>query len=376
MSSIYGTFLTTDSQYAADDVRGLAMLVEPNITKSWDLFPEEGDSTQTEIKWYDAVRYELSGNVGVGGWNSTDTSALPIDAALKSIVQIGDALRVGDEVVVVASVNRTASTIDVHERGHGSTSGASHSAGDDVYIIGSAHVESTVNQDGLVEDNVERKNYMQLIEEPVILSKTAKNQANQDVNSRLDEIRTKALSRALRKLNLSLLLGEASTRTATKPSSMGGLDYWLRSTAGAINEDFSGTWTEDKFKAVLRSIADRGGQATHIICSTAQKAVFNALNASSVQTVRDERVAGGFITFYEADALGTLEIVADPSLPDALGVMYVVNARKISKVWMTDDTLRFAVEPANSRTIHETLQGQVTLKIKDVVSDHARIYNF
>jgi hypothetical protein len=376
MSAIYGTFLTTDSLYAADDVRGLAILVEPNITKSWDLFPEDSDSSQTEIKWYDAVRYELSGEVGVAGWNSTDTAALPVTAALTSIVQIGDALRVGDEVVVVANVNRSANTIDVHERGFGSTSGASHSSGDDIYIIGSAHVESTVNQDGLVEDNVERKNYMQLIEEPVVLSVSAKNQKNQDVTSRLDEIRTKALSRALRKLNLSLLLGEAAARTATKPGSMGGLDYWLRTTSGAINDDYSGTWTEAKFKATLQRIADRGGLATHIICSTAQKAVFNALNASSVQTVRDERTAGGFITFYEADALGTLEIVADPSLPDALGVMYVVNARKISKVWMTEDSLRFEAEPANSRTIHETLQGQVTLKIKDVVTDHARIFNF
>lgn len=374
--SIFGTFLTTDSLYAADDVRGLAVLVEPNITRSWDLFPDEGDSTQVEIKWYDAVRYELSGEVGTGGWNSTDTAALPINAALTSIVQIGDALRVGDEVVVVAAVNRSANTIDVHERGFGSTSGASHSAADDIYIIGSAHVESTVNQDGLVEDNTERKNYMQLIEEPVVLSVSAKNQANQDVSSRLDEIRQKALSRGLRKLNLSLLLGEAAARTATKPGAMGGLDYWLRTTSGAINDNYSGTWTEDKFKATLRRIADRGGQATHIICSTAQKAVFNALNASSVQTVRDERTAGGFITYYEADALGTLEIVADPSLPDDLGVMYVVNARKISKVWMTGDSLRFEVEPSNSRTIRETLQGQVTIKVKDVVTDHARIYNF
>lgn len=370
----FGTYLTQDSSFVDDVVRGLATLVEPRNTVSWDLFAEDAAANSIEVTWYDAVRYELQGAVGTGGWDISSTAALPVDSSLSDIVQIGDVLRVEDEVLVVSGVNRSADTIDVHERGHGSTSAATHTATTAIYIIGSAHVESTVDQDGLLEENAERKNYMQLIEEPVIVSKTGAKQEYKDVADKLDEIRGRALSRALRKLNRSVLFGELRSRTSTKPSSMGGLEYWLRETTGAINDNYSGTFTEAKLKATLRSIAERGGSPDTIIMSTAMKATFNDLNNTYTQTERTERVAGQIVSFYEADDVGMLRLVADPRLPDDLGLMYIVNSRKINKVWFTDDTLRFVPEPANSRTIHETLQGQVTLRMKDVVTDHARVY--
>lgn len=371
----FGTYLTQDSSFVDDVVRGLATLVEPRNTITWDLFSEDATADSIEVTWYDATRYELQGEVGAAGWNISDTAGLEVDSDLSDIVQIGDVLRVEDEVVVVSSVNRTADTVDVHERGHGSTAAATHAATTSIYIIGSAHVESTVDQDGLLEENEERKNYMQLIEEPVIVSKTGANQKYKDIADKLDEIRERALSRALRKLNRSVLLGELRARTSTKPSSMGGIEYWLRETTGAISDDYSSTFTEDKFKATLRSIAERGGSPDTVIMSTAMKATFNDLNNTYTQTERSERVAGQIVSFYEADDVGMLRLVADPRLPDDLGVMYIVNSKKISKVWFEDDTLRFVPETnANSRTIHETLQGQVTLRMKDVTTDHARVY--
>jgi hypothetical protein len=373
MSVAFGTYLTSDSSYVDDVVRGLATLVEARNTVTWDLFAEDEDANSIEVTWYDSVRYELSGEVGTGGWNNTDTAALPIDSDLNNIVQIGDVLKLEDEVVVVSGVNRTASTIDVHERGTGDTSGASHIATIAIYVIGSAHVESTVDQDGLLEDNVERKNYMQLIEEPVIVSKSAKNQQYKDIADKVDEVRAKALSRAMRKMNLSLLFGEKRARTSTKPSTLGGMDYWLRQ-SGAINDNYSGTFTEAKFKATIQRIAARGGSPDTVIMSPAQKAVFNDLNNTYTQTGRDEKTAGQIISFYEADDVGVLRLVADPLLADDFGTMYIVNSKKISKVWFKDDALKYAPEPANSRTFHETLQGQYTLRMKDVFTDHARVY--
>jgi len=370
----FGTYLTQDSSFVDDIVRGLATLVEARNTVTWDLFAEGEASNSIEVKWYDAVVYELQGEVGAAGWNNTDTAGLEVDSDLSDIVQIGDVLRVEDEYVVVSGVNRTADTIDVHERGHGSTSAATHVATTDIYIVGSAHVESTVDQDGLLEENEERKNYMQLIEEPVVVSKTGANQKYEDVADKLDEIRTRALSRALKKLNRSVLLGERRSRTSTKPSSMGGLEYWLRETSGTINDDYSGTFTEAKFKATIQEIAARGGSPDTVIMSPAMKATFNDLNNTYTQTERSERVAGHIISFYEADDVGMLRLVADPRLPDDLGIMYIVNSRKIQKVWYKDDTLKYVAEPSNSRTIHETLQGQVTLVMKDVTTDHARVY--
>ena len=65
---------------------------------------------------------------------------------------------------------------------------------------------------------------------------------------------------------------------------------------------------------------------------------------------------------------------ADPFLRHSFGEMYVVNTRKLGKTWFVDDKLRFEAEPANSRTLKETLQGQLTVKVKDVVTDFARMY--
>jgi hypothetical protein len=374
MSVQYGTYITAESLYADDVVRGLAVNVEPRNTVSWDLFAEDEESDSVTVKWFDSESYDLQGAVGGAGWDATTTAGLAIDADLAAIVEIGDVLKVADEVVVVADVNRSGNTIDVHERGHGSTSGAIHAAAVEIFIIGSAHVESRVDQDGLVEDNVERVNYMQIIQEPVIVSKTSANQKYEDVADKMDEVREKALRRALRKLNLSLLFGEKAARTASKPGSFGGLDYWLRTTGGAVNDDYSGTFTEDKFIATLQRIADRGGAPDTVIMSTTMKGVFNKLNSSYTMTDRSDNGAGTIVDVYNAEGIGTLRLIADPRLDDDHGVMFIVNSRKINKVWFKDDTLRFVEEPANSRTFHETLQGQVTLRMKDVLTDHARVY--
>lgn len=375
MSLQYGTYITAESLYADDVVRGLAVMVEPRNTMTWDLFPEGEAANSVTVKWYDSESYDLTGEVGAAGWNISDTAALDVDANLIAIVEIGDVLKVEDEVVVVADVNRSGSTVDVYSRGHGSTAAATHAAATPVYIIGSAHVESRVDQDGLVEDNVERQNYMQIIQEPVIVSKTSAKQKYEDIADKVDEVREKALRRALRKLNLAALFGERAARSsATEPSTMGGLDYWLRTTGGAVNDDYSGTFTEAKFIATLQRIADRGGNPDTVIMSSTMKGVFNQLNSSYTMTSRDERTAGQLVSFYEAEGLGTLRLVADPRLSDDHGVMFIVNSNKIEKIWFEDDTLRFVEEPANSRTIHETLQGQVTLKMKDVLTDHARVY--
>ena len=98
------------------------------------------------------------------------------------------------------------------------------------------------------------------------------------------------------------------------------------------------------------------------------------MNASNTRYTRAERIAGNFVDRYEGEGVGVLDIVADPFLRNSFGEMYIVNTRKLGKTWFADDRLRFAPEPANSRTIKETLQGQLTVRVKDVVTDCARMY--
>jgi len=376
-----GKFATYDSSFLDEKVIDLAMLVEPRITTTWDLIPEieaksEGEMS-TKVKWYDAQPNSLEGAVRATGWNNSDLTGLPIDDALASVVNIGDIIEVGTEQLIVSAVVRTggSATISVLARGHGSTSPATHSASDPIYIIGNANVEGTVDGSSIIEDNVLRQNYFQLIEEVVEVTKTGKNQSYEDVQSKLNEMRVRALSRALRKMNMTALFGVADAGSASAPRTCAGIREFLSGNSDAINTNCSGTFTEPLLKTTLLEIAKRGGTPNLILCSPEQKNVINGFNTTNTRYAREEKVAGNLVDFYEGEGVGRLAVVSDPLLRDAFGEMYILNTNKMGKMWFPDDAMRFAEEPANSRTIKETLQGQFTLKFKDTETDFARLYN-
>lgn len=369
-----GKYTTYDSPFLDELVKGIAVMIDPKLTTSLDLFPEFEPINTTKIKWYDAKTYALEGEVGADVWDGSATTALPISAEFAQLVNVGDVLRIGNEFVVVKSVNRTGNTVDVYGRGHGGTTAATHSASDTIFILGNANVEGTVNGDSLLEDSIEQVNFTQIVEEPIEITLTAQKQKYLDVTDKLNDERTKAMTRALKKLNQAVLFGRPSAGSKTTPRSFGGLKHFIENTSNAFNYNVAGTFTETHLKNVLLEMARRGGSPTTILCSPDIKSVINGFNASNTRYGRDERIAGNFIDRYEGEGVGVLDIVADPFLRHSFGEMYVVNTNKLGKTWFTDDKLRFELEPSNSRTLKETLQGQLTIRVKDVVTDFARMY--
>jgi hypothetical protein len=381
LTTTVGKYATYDSAFLDEEVKGFAMMVEPRLTTTWDLFPEEKMAETQKIKWYDAVTNSLEGVVRADGWNNADTTGLEITNETADIINVGDEIRVNDEWMVVSAVDRTvdAAEISVFARGHGGTTPAAHAADDVIYIVGSAHVEGTVDGDAILEDNVEKINYCQILEEPISVTKTSKNQKYEDVPDKMDEARKKAMSRALRKLNNSCLFGVADAGSKTLPRSTGGIRFFLAGSADNINVNAAGPFTEAILKSTLLLVAKRGGTPDVILCSADVKSVINGFNSTAsagVQTRVDrlEKVAGTLVDFYEGEAVGRLAIFADPLLRHAHGEAYILNTKKMGKMWFKDDTLRYAPEPGNSRTFEETLQGQFTLKLKDTATDFARIY--
>ena len=214
-----GKYQTYNSSFVDELVVGLAALVEPRLSVTWDLFPEVSPVNTETIKWFDAKSNALEGEVRTGGWNDTDTTGLVITDATAAVINIGDVLRVEDEFVVVKAVDRTvaAATIDVFARGHGGSTAAAHVATTVIYIVGNGNVEGTVDGDSIIEDNVERKNYFQILEEPLQITHTAKNQKYEDIEDKMLEARRKAMSRAMRKMNGTCLLGVADAGCLQQP---------------------------------------------------------------------------------------------------------------------------------------------------------------
>jgi len=376
--SVAGKYTTYDSPFLDDQVKGLAALVDPKLTTTWDLMPEMDPVESEKIRWFDAESATLEGDTGAG-WAISVTTALPIDAALAALVNVGDLLRVEDEYVVVSAVDRVGNTIDVYGRGHGGTTDVAHGAAVGVYIVGSANVEGTVDGDSLVEDNIERTNYIQLAEEPVELTVTASGQLYEDVESKMDEMREKALRRALIKANKSALFGVADAGTKTTPRSAGGIGFYIENDANAVNTDAAGAFDESVLKATLIELAKRGGSPDLILCSPAIKSIINGFNTSGTNPTvfvgEESRQAGQLVDFYNGEGVGRLAVVSDPVLNESFDQLFIVNSRKLAKAWFANDELRFVSEPSNSRTIKETLQGQFTFMVKDVRTDHARIYD-
>lgn len=384
MNTTIGQYKTFDTSFLDEEVRGIAALVEARNTVTMDLIPTGTAGNTSTIKWYDALSNSLQGAVRTGGWNDTDTTGLVIDAQLASIVNKGSILRVGSEVVIVSAVTRTSGSevISVIARGHGNTTAAAHLADVPIYMVGNANVESTVDGDVILEDNVERKNYFQLVEEPISISRRSKDQSYLDIESKLGEARVKAMSRALRQLNRSILFGMGDAGSASTPATMAGMLDFLQNTSGAITTNVAGAFTEAKLKTTLLSLASAGGNPNVILVSPTDKSVINGFNSAATSTSagvhtftgRTDNTAGQIIDFYTGEGVGTIAVVADPQLLSSQGFAFIINTNKCEKIWFEDDYLQFRPEPSNSRSITETLQGSMTFKMKDVNTDHALMY--
>lgn len=376
MAIAHGNFTTYDSPYLSEDIRGLAVKIDPRLTVSWDLIPEKEPGTSTSLKWYDAVRNTLDGAVRGSSWDATATTGLGINDNLAVIVQIGDILRIESEYVIVSAVSSRATgagAISVYARGHGSSSGAIHADTTAITIVGNAQLEGNVDIDGLSEDTIERTNFYQLVEEMVKVTKTSANTQFKDIEDKVDWERQGALRRALKKMNKTVFYGIKYVGTKTVPRTAGGFEEYINSaTYGAVRINQGGAFTEAGLKNLLREIALRGGMPKVVLMSPKNKAVANGFNASIVRTDRSDTQAGVIVNEY-LDENGTVSFVSDPSMRD--DVIFAINPDKLGKQWYANDTLRFVEETnVNSRTYAETLQGQFSLEVKDVAFEHGCLY--
>lgn len=377
MSNVYGLYYTYDSSYLGEDVRGIATLVDPRLTTSWDLIPEEEPSDKVNLDWWDANRYELGGTVRTN-WNNTDTTGLTMDDDLAVIIQVGDVLKVDSEYLVVSVVTARgtgAGTFSVQARGHGSSSGASHTAGAEILIVGNANLEGAIGPDGLSEDTIKRTNYYSLVEEYIAVTKTAKEQKYEDIADKVDYERERAMTRALKKINRSVFYGIKNEGTKTASRSAGCLEEFVNSiTYGAVRVNCSGAFTELKLQELLKNIALRGGAPNLILMSPKNKQIANGFNNSYIQTNRQDKQAGVIIDRYLDQNAGEVQFVSDPAMRD--DVVFAINTNLMGKIWFKNDSLRFVEETnVSSRVYAETLQGQYTFRLKNCNTDYGALHS-
>lgn len=349
----------------------------PEFGKVWDLFTTRETPFETEdyvvlTRNYTAPTVTL-GTVASDGsnWDSTsDATGLQITAGTIDRITVGDILLVGDEIVVVKSVDRSGNTIDVYERGAGDTSGATHATATVAKIIGSAHVEGTANAEAMAETTGKVTNYCQLFEETIDLSK-----ADSDQSRRLGRtepvLKAEAMERVMQDLARTAIYGTARIATATIPGMTRGLISYLNDVAGALKTSVGGAFTETVLKNALDDVRAAGGSVNAIVLSIANKRIANGFTgADAIQTSRTDREGGQVLDAYIADGHGRIPFVVDIDFPN--DKVALVNTRFMEKGWKVNDQLSFVpFTNVNPREKKDLLAGKAGLSVSGVGRTHA-----
>lgn len=346
----------------------------------WDLFstraePFETDEFEVYSRNYTPPEAEIPTGTDGTLWDSTGATAdLPISSSTIDRLVVGHVLLVEDEIVVVKAVNYSADTIDVYERGAGDTSAAAH-AHDSTHaakIVGNAHVEGKVDPEAQAETTKIVKNYVQLIEESVDLTYADQTQGRK-IGQTEQVLKQEAMERVMRQLANSAIYGTAQAPTKTTPGLTRGLISYLTDLNGANATSVGGAFNETAFQNALDDIRKKGGSANVAVMSVDNKRTFNTFDgADQVQTDRSDREGGKVLDAYIHDA-GRIEPVVDLDMPN--DKVALVDTRQLGKGWKEGDSLRYEVEPTNSRQRKETLQGKYGFAIEQVGVSHHMLTN-
>lgn len=334
------------------------------------------------FKIYSRSKTALNGVVGNGsgtGWDGSSATSLPMPASAVAGLTVGTVIKVADEIVVVKSVNRSASTIDVFERGAGATSGAVHDDGAAFTVIGYAINDTDLaDVESRQEGTLVYENYIQLVSETLdytYLEKVLDRKGlSEDDIAIFKQEKMRSMSERLAAMAVH---GIKRQGTSAIPPMTAGLLEQLTDTAGGARPILrynasAVAFSETILKAALEEVFKTGNPGT-ILCSQFNKNIMNGFNQAFISTDREDKVAGYSVAKYEYEGK-VLDIEVDADMPS--NRVEIVSMDKCRKGWLEGDSLRFEKEPSrSSREDRESLQGSLGFAIEGVGYDHIDIYN-
>lgn len=326
-------------------------------------------------------RTALTGVIGDGaatGWvDGTDTTDLPMSEAQIAILTVGMILQVASEVVVVKSIDRSAFTIDVYERGAGSTTGAAHADQVAFTVIGHAINDTdAANVEAIKEQTGDYENYCQLVFAPIEQTFTDRTDARKYMDQN-PQLQKEALDRIFRMLCMTTVRGVKRQGTNSIPATTAGILDQLNDTSSGtrtpLQYNCNGAFTETKLKAALDT-AFRYGKPNAIYCSPTNKKIIDPLTQGFITMDRVTAQIAGTDNARAYEYQGQqLEIVQDSAYPDDR--VSLVTKELIHKGWKANDTLKFVEEPpTSSRQVRFSYNGKWFVVVRGVGRDHVDMY--
>ena len=270
--------------------------------------------TQKEFEIRSRSKTIRDGRIGSTKWDSSATSGLSVDAESVKGITIGSQLKIGNEVVIVSAVSRSAGTIDVFSRGFGGTTAAEHEAGSAFVVIGYAGRDVDLKKvDSQHEQTIIYRNGVQTIFHVIDWTKhgTLVRKGLDPAQAQLIVYQEEMFKVAEDLARMAIFGVKHIPANENDPFGSAGLFSQLLDSVNGnrptLEYDLDGgNLTEDKLKAILDEVMRTGNPDT-IWCSQNLKRVFDAFiksDTSHVITVeRGERTAGTGIDFYEYNGM-------------------------------------------------------------------------
>lgn len=384
-----GIHWSLDDPTTRPDPLILGMATEINFGKDEGIIynrigahPERIDNFEFDI--YDRSRTALSGVVGDGaatGWDASDTTDLPMTADAVNVLTVGHVLLIENEQVIVKSVDRSANTIDVVARGHGATSGASHTDGTAFKVIGSAINNTDLkNVESFAELSGKYTNYCQRVVQTIDQEFDDELQARKAFEQKPQLIK-EAMSRIAVQLFATSIHGTKSLKTKTSPYTTAGLLEQL-SVGGGVRSPlrYNAAGISSPIQLLQNALQvcwASGGNPNAIYLSPANRRKFNPLmeqfKSGSVSQRSGVIGTDNATTFFYEDA--ELTFVADKDMPD--NRIEIVTESDISKGWRAGDVLRGPIKEPRDSTLELrfSVYGSWFLVVQGVGVRHIDLYN-
>lgn len=333
-----------------------------------------------QFEIYSRSKTSRNGAVGTGGWDNDDTADLKVTEAFAKGVTKGHVIRVGGEVMVISSVDRTNNDITVLKRGDAGTTAAAHSAGDVIEVIGFAGSDTDLKDvEGTHETTSKYVNCIQTVFEIIDWTKhgelTRKGLTDAQAQATLI---TEAEIRVAEMLATMSVNGYKNIpATAAGRYMSAGLIQQLTDTNSGARQPLTyavgGILTEAKMLAALKFIFDGGGNPDTVWCNPTVKGYINNFNIANSSLAlaankQDHGAGGQYIDHIDYEGK-ILAVRVDRDIP--AGSIPIVNQGLCRKGWLEGDGLRMVDEPSSSsREIRKSLQGSVGFLVEEVGSQH------
>lgn len=269
------------------------------------------------------------------------------------------------EVCRVTAV--TGDTLTV-ERGHGSTSGETHSSGATIMIIAHTKQEGwKPTQEDWTKERTSGYNYHTIFGMGITIGYSREFIDHAGIRSEFAHQTSYRLKEIMRSLDHSIInsIRSASEASDTDYGSMGGLIEFCSQSGGNVT-----TTAEDLTEAVTNALHkdiwdDASGAIGNgfILVGGPLKRVISTFDAPYRRSDFSTKVAGFVVEKFITDLGYELDVIVDPWMPD--DVMIIGDLERVKLGALRGDNMRVEPLAKTGRTLEAMVTGQYTMEVRN-----------